>query len=427
MYALRFRQLFYFHFVIILLSLISPTLCQASLNASVLEQLKNEDVVDTTHTLTSVEVNQLKQQNEQLYQQRNIDFKILMIPSTQGESIEKYALDVFNTLKIGDGKLDNGLLLLVSQDDRQIRFEVGYGLEGDITDIEAGHLIRYQLAPHFKEYNYFKGLSDVQQKLINNPDTDSLPIESNQIETLDTAEEESPIPLIQQPPETDTANVVYLNKPSKFISNYILVLFWNIAVSSIIVIYFSPIYSQIREQNLKIKGLIKFLVVFLPLHHFFCWAITGINFFLLFPIYAAILYLLFQLNKKWNIYEFSHQIYNKYLGKNLKVIIIIGFILFIFLMFFIDSHFISIFITLLFMPFILGLVWAGIYHIAKQFKQLYPEKYQHWFDESPITSRRYSSSSSSSSTSSRSSSSRSSGSSRRSGGSSGGGGASGSW
>ena len=269
MYALRFRQLFYFHFVIILLSLISPTLCQASLNASVLEQLKNEDVVDTTHTLTSVEVNQLKQQNEQLYQQRNIDFKILMIPSTQGESIEKYALDVFNTLKIGDGKLDNGLLLLVSQDDRQIRFEVGYGLEGDITDIEAGHLIRYQLAPHFKEYYYFKGLSDVQQKLINNPDTDSLPIESNQIETLDTAEEESPIPLIQQPPETDTANVVYLNKPSKFISNYILVLFWNIAVSSIIVIYFSPIYSQIREQNLKIKGLLKFLVVFLPLHHFF--------------------------------------------------------------------------------------------------------------------------------------------------------------
>ena len=87
MYALRFRQLFHFHFVIILLSLISPTLCQASLNASVLEQLKNEDVVDTTHTLTSVEINQLKQQNEQLYQQRNIDFKILMIPTTNGESI----------------------------------------------------------------------------------------------------------------------------------------------------------------------------------------------------------------------------------------------------------------------------------------------------------------------------------------------------
>ena len=54
MYALRFRQLFYFHFVIILLSLISPTLCQASLNASVLEQLKNEYVVDSTNTLTSV-------------------------------------------------------------------------------------------------------------------------------------------------------------------------------------------------------------------------------------------------------------------------------------------------------------------------------------------------------------------------------------
>ena len=96
---------------------------------ALLEQLKNENVVDTTQTLSADEIEKLKQQNEQLYKEANVDFKILMIPTTDGESIEQYALDVFNTLKIGNEKLDNGLLLLIAKDDRKMRFEVGYGLE----------------------------------------------------------------------------------------------------------------------------------------------------------------------------------------------------------------------------------------------------------------------------------------------------------
>src|SRR5690606_10791490 len=111
---------------------------------------------------------ELIEQNEQLYQESNVDFKILMIPNTNGESIEQYALDVFNTLKIGNEKLDNGLLLLVSKYDRKMRFEVGYGLEGDFTDIEAAHLIRNTLAPNFKNHNYFSGFSHLQRKLIAN-------------------------------------------------------------------------------------------------------------------------------------------------------------------------------------------------------------------------------------------------------------------
>ena len=145
-FPLRF---FLFNCFILISCFISSSI-YAEFDSALLEKLKKENVVDTTHTLSANEIEKLKQQNEQLYQEANVDFKILMIPSTQGETIEQYALDVFNTLKIGNEKLDNGLLLLVAKDDRKMRFEVGYGLEGEITDVEAGHIIRNTLAPHFK-------------------------------------------------------------------------------------------------------------------------------------------------------------------------------------------------------------------------------------------------------------------------------------
>ena len=59
-----------------------------AISPDILEQLKKDNVVDTTQTLSANEIEKLKQQNEQLYQEANVDFKILMIPSTQGETIE---------------------------------------------------------------------------------------------------------------------------------------------------------------------------------------------------------------------------------------------------------------------------------------------------------------------------------------------------
>lgn len=423
MHTSLFPRLFYLYFFMILSSLILPSLSYAQISSTVLEQLKNQNIVDTTQTLTLTEIDQLKAQNEQLYKKANIDFKILMVRTTHDESIEQYALDVFNTLKIGDPKLDNGLLLLIAKEDRTMRFEVGYGLEGEITDLQTGHLLRYQLAPYFKQQRYFDGISAVQQELSSIRNSNDF--SQNAHSTLKPQQNSSTPSKNHSISETQEDHVININQLSRFKSNYILVLFWNLAVSIIIVIYFSPIYSNIRDQGFKIEGLAKFLIIFLPLHHLFCWIISGINFFLLFPIYALILYLVFKLNHYLNFYHFLTSIYLNYLKKNLKLLIILSLIVFIFLLFFMDNHLITIFMTLAFMPFILGMVWGSIHNIAQQFKDIYPEQYQHWFNDLPPLKKHSTTIKNSSFHSD--SSTKSSKPSRSSGGRSGGGGASGSW
>lgn len=158
-------RFFLLNCLILISCFISPNI-YAEINSAVLEELKNSNVVDQTNSLSRDEIAQLKNQNEQLYQQKHIDFKILMIPSTNGKPIDQYALEIFNKLKIGNEKLDNGLLLLVAKDDRKIRFEVGYGLEGDFTDLEAGRIIRHTLAPNFQNNDYFNGFKETQKKLL---------------------------------------------------------------------------------------------------------------------------------------------------------------------------------------------------------------------------------------------------------------------
>ena len=67
---------------------------------------------------------------------------VLTVPSLDGEVLEPYATRVFRTWGLGQAAADNGVLLLVAVDDRQLRIEVGYGLEGDLTDALSGQIIR---------------------------------------------------------------------------------------------------------------------------------------------------------------------------------------------------------------------------------------------------------------------------------------------
>ena len=83
---------------------------------------------------------------------------VLTIASLEGQSIEMYALEVFEKWGIGQKERNNGVLLVVARDDRKMRIEVGYGLEGDLTDGAAGAIIRNVVAPHFKEGDYTQGV-----------------------------------------------------------------------------------------------------------------------------------------------------------------------------------------------------------------------------------------------------------------------------
>lgn len=83
---------------------------------------------------------------------------VLTIPSLDGEVLEEYATRVFRTWALGQADLDNGVLLLIALDDREVRIEVGYGLEGSLTDASAGSIIRNVIVPQFKDGNYEAGI-----------------------------------------------------------------------------------------------------------------------------------------------------------------------------------------------------------------------------------------------------------------------------
>jgi len=85
---------------------------------------------------------------------------VLTIESLEGETIEQYSIRVVDEWKLGQKGKDNGVLLLVSRDDRKVRIEVGRGLEGDLPDITCGSIIRKQILPRFKEGNYDAGVTD---------------------------------------------------------------------------------------------------------------------------------------------------------------------------------------------------------------------------------------------------------------------------
>jgi uncharacterized protein len=83
---------------------------------------------------------------------------IALFRSLEGESLEDYSIRLAQRWRIGDKRLDNGLILLVFRDERKVRVEVGYGLEPTITDVVASQIIRERIAPRFREGRYAAGL-----------------------------------------------------------------------------------------------------------------------------------------------------------------------------------------------------------------------------------------------------------------------------
>jgi uncharacterized protein len=83
---------------------------------------------------------------------------VLIIPSLEGGDIDGYAVEVFKEWKLGQAKKDNGVLFLVAMQERQMRIEVGYGLEGVLTDAMSSRINRNEVAPYFRQGNYEAGI-----------------------------------------------------------------------------------------------------------------------------------------------------------------------------------------------------------------------------------------------------------------------------
>jgi uncharacterized protein len=122
-------------------------------------QLKGH-VNDDADMLSPATARQLEALLTQFEQQESTQIVVLTIPSLEGDSLEDFSIRLAEAWKIGQKGLDNGAILLIAKNDRKIRIEVGYGLEGRLTDLMAGRIIRNVIAPQFRSGRFDQGISD---------------------------------------------------------------------------------------------------------------------------------------------------------------------------------------------------------------------------------------------------------------------------
>ena len=115
-------------------------------------------VVDNAHLLSSASLQNLEQKLHLLEDQSQIQLVVATVPSLGGQEIEPYANGLFRFWQLGQKGKDNGLLLLVAPNERRVRIEVGYGLEGTVTDAVSKLIIVNDITPRFKTGDYNGGI-----------------------------------------------------------------------------------------------------------------------------------------------------------------------------------------------------------------------------------------------------------------------------
>jgi uncharacterized protein len=156
---------------VLAVALLSPVSLHA---ADAVPQLTRH-VTDLTGTLTAAQIDQLDAQLVSLEKTKGAQLVVLMVGSTQPQEIESYSLAVAEANKIGRNGTDDGVLLLVAKNDRHVRIEVGYGLEGAIPDAATSRIIREYVAPKFRINDYFGGINDAVGALTQLIDGEPLP------------------------------------------------------------------------------------------------------------------------------------------------------------------------------------------------------------------------------------------------------------
>lgn len=132
-------------------------------------------VTDLTGTLSAQQLDQLDAQLVDLEKRKGAQLVVLVIGSLGEQDIESYSLAVAEQNKIGRKGTDDGVLLLVAKNDRRVRIEVGYGLEGAIPDAATARIIREYIAPKFRVGDYYGGIHDAVGALTQLIDGEPLP------------------------------------------------------------------------------------------------------------------------------------------------------------------------------------------------------------------------------------------------------------
>lgn len=132
-------------------------------------------VTDQTGTLTAEQKASLEQTLTAFEARKGSQLAVLMVRSTAPEAIEPYALRVAEQWKLGRKKVDDGAILVVAKDDRALRIEVGYGLEGALTDLTSKRIFSETILPRFKQQDFYGGVSAGVTQIIAVIDGEPLP------------------------------------------------------------------------------------------------------------------------------------------------------------------------------------------------------------------------------------------------------------
>lgn len=135
-------------------------------------------VTDLTATLTPDQKRSLEQTLQAFEARKGSQIAVLIVPTTQPEAIEQFALRVVENWKLGRKKVDDGVLFLIVKEDRRMRIEVGYGLEGGLNDAVAKRIVSEVVTPLFKSNDYFGGIQAGLNAMIGVVDGESLPAPS---------------------------------------------------------------------------------------------------------------------------------------------------------------------------------------------------------------------------------------------------------
>lgn len=115
-------------------------------------------VTDLTSTLDTAQKQELETKLAAFEARKGSQIAILLVPSTQPETIEQFGIRVVDAWKLGRKGVDDGVLLLIAKDDRKLRIEVGYGLEGALNDATSKRIVSEIIAPDFKRGDYYSGI-----------------------------------------------------------------------------------------------------------------------------------------------------------------------------------------------------------------------------------------------------------------------------
>jgi len=132
-------------------------------------------VTDQTATLTNEQKSALEQTLRSFEARKGSQVVVLIVHSTAPETIEQFALRVAEEWKPGRKNVDDGAILVVAKDDRALRIEVGYGLEGALTDADSKRIISEIIVPRFRQGDYYGGITAGVDRILRVIDGEPLP------------------------------------------------------------------------------------------------------------------------------------------------------------------------------------------------------------------------------------------------------------